>query len=148
MDDEMAKRINRAAESILGNEKLTAYLDDDAAQALLDWGIACARKVVRRTIGMDDREVEAAIYQPMRATRRLMRAVNTWVSSHGTMGSQEKREALQKIIDQAVTVYGAGYAPPDGDEQEAFIEHSEAWSPQDPEFVAALRRFVENKTIL
>ena len=38
MDEEIRRRVERAAESILENERLTADLDDQAADFLLDWG--------------------------------------------------------------------------------------------------------------
>jgi len=102
-------RIDKAAESILENEKLTADLVDDAAQVLLDWGISCAKQIAQDTLGLDDIKTEEAMYQPMRATRRLMRTVNKWASRHAILGVEGHAEMLAKIISQAGIIYGNDY---------------------------------------
>ena len=47
---EIQQRIQRAAESILENEALSADLDDDAAKLLLDWGVKRAEQIAIQTI--------------------------------------------------------------------------------------------------
>lgn len=144
MDEKLAYRMDRSAERILGNESLTAYLDDDAADVLIDWGLACAQKIIQRTAGMDDAEAEEAMYQPMRATRRLMRTVNRWIADNDTLGADERGDLLHKIIDQAVVIYGHGYSPPGQDQREAFIANINAGDEEPSTKIKNLRRFVEN----
>ncbi|MEW6406151.1 MAG: hypothetical protein AB1649_30570, partial [Chloroflexota bacterium] len=132
------ERIDKAAESILENEDLTADLDDAAAQALLDWGIACAKRIAQNTLGLDDMEAEEAMYQPMRATRRLMRAVNNWASRHEILGDRGRAEELEKIIEQAGAIYGGEYAPPASDQQSAFLAQSSESIADIPQWIAQL----------
>jgi len=138
------ERIDKAAESILENEKLTADLDDDAAQVLLDWGITCAKKIAQSTLGLDDMEAEDAMYQPMRATRRLMRAVNKWMSRYEILGVEGHAETLEKIIAQAGVIYGGDYVPPTPDQQSAFLTETEELISNIPQMIAKIRNLVEN----
>ena len=80
--EQLLKRISRVAESLMENERLTADLDDEAAQQLLSWGISCAKTIMQSTAGLDDEAAEKATYPRMRATRRLMRETNRWVQKH------------------------------------------------------------------
>jgi len=47
--DELTRRAQDLAESILENESLTADLDDAAAKVLIDWGVACAEIIAHST---------------------------------------------------------------------------------------------------
>jgi hypothetical protein len=105
----LQRREQRAVERILENERLTADLDDAAAQALLDWGIACARRIVRGTAGLAAAEAEEAAYPRLRATRRLMQKVNRWVAERREMGAQQRAQALSEILQQVPLVYGEAY---------------------------------------
>ncbi len=69
-------RAAQAAESILDNESLTSELDDAAAQILLNWGADWARRVARRTAGMDEAAAQEAMVAPMAALRQLVRMIN------------------------------------------------------------------------
>ncbi len=97
---ESQKRIQRTAESILENEALTAGLDDDAAKFLLNWGVERAQVIASETIEMDDAQAEEAMYQPLRALRKMLRAANNWATD-----PQERN--LGRIMKQAEIVYGS-----------------------------------------
>ena len=139
------ERIEKAAQSILENEKLTADLDDDAAQVLLDWGIASAKRIVQGTLGLDDMEAEDAMYQPMRANRRLMRGVNKLVSRFEILKKEGQFEALEKIISQAGVIYGDDYVPPTPDQQSTFLSETVELIADIPQWIAKLRSFVEGE---
>ncbi len=138
-------RIEKAAQSILENEKLTADLDDNAAQVLLDWGIASAKQIVQGTLGLDDMEAEVTMYQPMRANRRLMRGVNKLVSRYDMLGEEGQVEALEKIISQAGVIYGSEYVPPSSDHQSDFLSETKEIITDIPQWIAKLRSFVEGQ---
>ncbi|MBC8508786.1 MAG: hypothetical protein ISR58_15655 [Anaerolineales bacterium] len=138
-------RIEKAAQSILENEKLTADLDDDAAQILLDWGIDSAKQIVQSTLGLDDMEAEDAMYQPMRANRRLMRGVNKFVSRYAILGEEGQVEALEKIVSQAGVIYGSEYVPPSSDQQSAFLTETKELIADIPQLIARLRSYVEGE---
>ena len=103
------RRAARAAESLLENERLTADLDDAAAQVLLDWGIALAKTIAQSTASMDDAAAEEAMYPRMRALRQLLRAVNRGAVSD----VQSQVEWAAQIVEQAALVYGTGFVSPD-----------------------------------
>lgn len=107
-------RKERAAESILGNEQLTAELDDAAAGALLEWALACTGSIVSDTAGMDDDQAEEVMAPRMTATRRMMRNVNRLVGSESPDESKAK-DRLGKIAAQAQIVYGREIAPPNAE---------------------------------
>jgi hypothetical protein len=132
------ERIQRAAESILENEALTADLDDAAAKVLLDWGVTRARQIAAETIGMDDVAAEEVMYQPMRALRKMLRAINQWVMVSDETG-------LQKIIEQAEVTYGSEYIAPGSDQSSQFLDQIDQWSDNLPEMIRQLRNFVENQ---
>lgn len=107
---EFKQRFQRAAESILENETLTADLDDEAAKVLLDWGVAQAQSIASETIEMDASQAEEAMYRPMRALRKMLRAANKWVID-------PKENNLGRIGKQAEIVYGSS---PNEEQQAAF----------------------------
>jgi hypothetical protein len=133
--EDLGRRMQRAAERILGNESLTADLDDEAAQVLLDWGVRCAEQIARDTVGLSGDSVEEAMYPRLRALRRLMRAVNRWAVERQPMDE----ETLVEMLDHAAIVYRS-YVPPDGVPQEAFLASST------PQAIARLRAFVEGQS--
>ena len=138
----LAQRINRAAESILENEGLTSNLDDEAAQALISWGVTCARMVARSTAGLDDTEAEDATSQRLRATRRLMRGVNRWIPKRLYKDAESNATSLAEILDQSAIVYGADFTALDGEWQQAFMNRNLEASPA--QLIANLRASIED----
>jgi hypothetical protein len=97
--DNIEKRRRQAATRILENEQLTAGLDDTTANILLQWGLALAEDIVMRSQELDDEQAEEAMYAPMKAVRKLMRAVNKWLSSGDDT-------YLDVVLKQARIIYG------------------------------------------
>jgi hypothetical protein len=142
----LAQRINRAAESILENEALTSNLDDEAAQALISWGVTCARMVARSTAGLDDAEAEDATSQRLSATRRLMRGINRWIPKRLYKDAESNATSLAEILDQAAIVYGADFTALDGAWQQAFMNRNLEASPA--QLIANLRVSIEDIIIV
>ena len=143
---DLTRRERRAVESILENERLTADLDDASAKLLLDWGIACARRVSRSTAGLDDEEAEQALHPRMRATRRLMRQVNRWIAGRRELDAQHGAAALDQLIEQAAIIYGQDYTSPSQDRRQAFLRMHFEYVDDPQRLIAALRRIVENQS--
>ena len=133
MNDTIQLRIQHATESILENEALTEDLDDTAANMLIEWGVSLAQQIVSQTIELDETQAEEAIYQPMRALRKMLRTANQWAINPDESG-------LGKILEQALIVYGIGYAPPSLEEQSTFLTQIPA---NLAERLTALQKFVE-----
>jgi len=125
--------LESALESVLENEALTADLDDNAAKVLLDWGMARVRLIHRLAIDMPD--VEGYLSEQMRATRKLMRAVNNWTAVRAEKDEAGNAAALAEILAHA----GVTATP----EHTAFLAAHLADPP--PEFIANLRSFCENR---
>jgi len=143
---EVTRRVERVAESILENEKLTEDLDDAAAKVLLDWGVTCAEKIAGSTDGLGDSEAEEVITPGLRAIRRLMLQVNRWVASQPDIDGAEEAELLSQIIEQACIVYGDGFVPPDDDQRTSFLARQKELSGDPPQFISDLRELLEKPT--
>ena len=143
---EVTRRIERAAESILGNEGLTADLDDPAAKVLLDWGVACAERIAGSTDGLGDSEAEEVISPRLRATRRLMRRVNQWVAGRPNMDTEEEAELLNQIIEQAAIIYGDSFVPPGENQRTSFVARQGELNDDATQFIAGLRELLEKPT--
>jgi hypothetical protein len=73
---DLEKRIRMAAESILENETIRAGMEDDGANALLDWGTTCAKQIAAATADLeDDDDAEESSYPRMKALRGMLGAV-------------------------------------------------------------------------
>lgn len=163
--DEITQREARASESILENESLTAGLDDETAQALLDWGLACARLVARSTAGMDDEAAEEAMSPRLRAARQLMRQVRRWgakLDQAAETAAPPRPSIVQRLLRprvrqeykaadelwagvaaQAAIIYGQDYTPPGSDQRQAFLKQYAEVRTQPLQVIASLRKLVE-----
>ncbi len=139
--DEPEERIRRAGESILENESLTADLDDAAAKELVAWAVACAEMIAAGTAGMGQPAAEQAMYPRMRATRKLMRAVDRWLPQRGQMDWEGNRRSLEEVIELAAVIYGGIFSPPDDVRRSEFLCQS-LLTPA-PQVVTGLRRLLE-----
>jgi hypothetical protein len=112
----IAGRIRRAAERILEDESLTADLDDDAAQVLLDWGVALAEGAARHaevppagqesaSAGVQESEDPLAVR--LASIRRLLRRVQRWAAEPEDPDPQAQSELWQRVQEAAADVYGA-----------------------------------------
>ena len=140
--DELARRIQRASESILENESLTVGLDDPAAEALLDWGLTCAARIAESTAFLTEEDARAAMSPRLRATRQLMRRVKKWVIHRAELGPTAATELLAEIIEQA-TIIDPGFAPPDEEHRAMFLRHWQDLVDHPPQMIADLRAFMQ-----
>lgn len=92
------EQIQRAVESIYENESLTEELDDDAAEALLQWGEQQVRRLGEQMFD------EAAFEQSVFFVRRLMSNMNYFVGQRENMDDEEARQMMAEIIHTAQTL--------------------------------------------
>ena len=126
--------LENAIQSLLENESLTADLDDGAANILLDWGMARTRLAYRLAVDQDD--IEGYLSVQMRATRKLMRAVNRWITTRADQDLAGNTASLTEVLTHA----GVSTGP---DQQAAFLITHLSDSPA--EFISQLRNFCEGK---
>lgn len=139
---DLLRRMSRAAENILGNERLTSDLDDTAAKILTNWGVAWAERIAQSTADLEDTQAEEVISPRLRATRRLMRLVNRWAPHQGDMDAEGSATTLAKIIDQASVIYGKNFDPPDDSQRNAFLQSLDL-TAHPSQLVEKLHSFIE-----
>ena len=141
--EELSERVSRAAEGMLENESLTADLDDAAAKMLLEWAVACAEMIAADTVGLNPPAAEEAMYPRLRATRRMMRAVNRWFPRRRQMAYEDNQGALEEVVELAAVIYGEGFAPPRDLRRTGFLRLS-LMAPAH-QAVSDLRRLLEGQ---
>jgi hypothetical protein len=105
-DSQLEDRIRWAVESILGNERLTDGLDDEPADALLDWGIATAEMVTRSAAELVNSETDSSLSDQIAEVRRLMRYVSILIQDHRQMSEEDAKKHLDRVLKQADVAYG------------------------------------------
>ena len=111
--DMLAKRIQRAVESVLENEGLVDGLDEGSATALQDWGIANVKKIVLETSDLNDEQAEESMYPRMKASRGLIRAVRVWIEHEGASSAEERAKLWARIEKKARAMYDEDLELPD-----------------------------------
>jgi len=99
--DQLNKRIDRAAESILENEALSSELDDAAAKVLLQWGVARATTIATETAGLDEQAAEGVMYPRQKALRRLLRYTSVVMNQAQSL---RKRMLVGDFFDNKIQI--------------------------------------------
>ena len=144
--DALENRIQLAAESILENEKLTADLDDRAADALIQWGVNWATVSAQETTDLDDEQSTVFLYPRLKATRRMLRYVNNWLRQEDGLAEQEAGQ-LAAIYRQAQVARGlvADESEIALEEETSFLDRAVAVTGDEQGRVLALRFILENE---
>ncbi len=101
----LEQRIRRAAESILENEAIRGGMDDDGANALLEWGTQCAQNIATATADLeDDLEAEESVYPRMKALRKMLGAIQKL--SAPELETARENDLWRELTRQAAVVYG------------------------------------------
>ncbi|HNB53781.1 MAG TPA: hypothetical protein PK530_17670 [Anaerolineales bacterium] len=119
-------------DSLTENEALTSDLDDDAANALLDWGMAHVRLIHR--MAPEQPAPEEFVATQMKATRKWMRAVNRWTPAREEKDAAENAATLAEIL----TLAGVNASA----EHTAFLTEHLADPPT--EFITQLSQLAKN----
>lgn len=121
---QLGERLRWVTESLLENESLTADLDEQAAQGILDWGMALAWEIVQSTAALDDdATAEAAMEPRLQALRRLLRDASQFLAHAPQLTPEQAQQALGKLVHYAQKVYGAGYVAPEEAARYAFAQN-------------------------
>src|SRR5215212_7589457 len=98
-------RIERVFEEMTGNESLLEMLDAEAATEILNWGIATAKLIVRKTQELDDFAADLAILPRLKAVRQTMRSIGNWAA--GNYADPESRVQLRnKLLQNFRVIFG------------------------------------------
>ncbi len=130
----LSKRIQQVAESVLENEALISGLDRSSAEVLQSWGVKKATQVAEKTAALDDERAEKEMYLPLKASRRLIRAIRIWLEYEEGAEPAEREKLWAKIEKRAKVLYGEGISLPSPSE----------FSGETPvEFINNLRNWLE-----
>ena len=88
-------RRRRAMERILEDESLTADLGDDAAQSLLDWGVAQTKVILEQAKEFAQEELDAHLVN----LRRMIKRINRQAGQATPEAQVEQVEALLAEIE-------------------------------------------------
>ena len=143
MDDDLSRRVQQVAESLLENEALTIDLETGAAQALLDWGLDCVKRIVSDTAGLDEAAAEEVMAPRIRAMRRLMRQVNRWVGGQREAGAEPAPLPLSQMLEQAGIIYGEAFTLPDAGQLHLFLAQNAPLLNDPQQLIIALRHYIE-----
>ena len=91
-------RINKIVDELSGNEALLEMLDTDAATEMLNWGIATATSLVKRTEGLDDPAADLVLEPQLKAVRQTMRSVGNWAA--GKYADPASRASLRDKLSE------------------------------------------------
>jgi hypothetical protein len=139
--DDLGQRQARAAERILGDERLTDNLDDEAAQVLLDWGLTCAEEVVRQGSSTEG-EAGEGISHRLRAVRRMMRRVNDWAPRCSEMTADQGADSLAQVIEQAEIFFDFDFPPPDDAYWSDLLDYCDEQNATPTQLISLLRTLV------
>jgi hypothetical protein len=139
--DDLGQRQARAAERILGDERLTDNLDDEAAQVLLDWGIRCAEEIVRQSSSTEGEAAERTSHR-LRAVRRLMRRVNDWAPRCSEMTADQGADSLAQVIEQAHIVFDSDFPPADDAYWSDLLSYCDELNATPTQLISLLRTLV------
>ncbi len=131
----LTRREQRVADALRGNDRLTAGLPRDAAEALLSWGLALARDIVGDTAALGDAAAEDVLQPRVRAVRRLMMSAAEAVEQPAALDPAE-------WIKQAAVALGDQFRAPDEARVVALRREWASLSGRPQEQIAALRRFI------
>jgi hypothetical protein len=94
-------RRRKAAEMILDSEIVTASLEDDEAEVLLNWALAEVERYALSSKDMGDEEADDHIAKGVGKVRRLMKMVNNLVEDKDDLSSDEMVEELTNLLSSA-----------------------------------------------
>jgi hypothetical protein len=102
---DLKARMERVVEEMTGNEALLQMLDTEAASEMLNWGLATAKSIIRRTMELDDFAAELTVLPKLKALRQTMRSVGNWAA--GKYEDSESRVQLRdKLLEHFRTIFG------------------------------------------
>ena len=98
-------RLERVIEEMTGNESLLEMLDTESATELLNWGMATAKLIVRKTRELDDFAANLAILPRLKAVRQSMRSIGNWAAGKYT-DPASRVQLRDRLLGNFRTIFG------------------------------------------
>jgi hypothetical protein len=140
--DGIDSRIKKFVDEIVGNEALLEMLDTDAATEMLNWGIATATSLVKKTEGLNDIAADLALLPRLKAVRQFMRQIGNWAA--GKYADPESRAQLRdKLLEQLRTIHGESASLPSAEQMDAVLNQADVANSTPHQRVLKLKQFME-----
>ena len=139
------ERLQKLIDEISGNESLLEMLDTDAATEMLNWGIAMAHALAKRTEGLDNIAADLAIVPRLKAVRQSMRSIGNWAA--GKYAAPESRIQLRdKLLEHFLVIFGEDANLPNSDALEAVLNQVDDASNTPHQLILKLKNLLDPLT--
>ncbi len=139
------ERLQKIIEEISGNESLLEMLDTDAATEMLNWGIAMAQALAKRTESLDSIAADLAIVPRLKAVRQSMRSIGNWAA--GKYADPESRTRLRdKLLEHFRVIFGEDANLPNSDALEAVLNQVDDTSNTPHQLILKLKNLLDPLT--
>lgn len=137
-------RMERVVEEITGNETLLQMLDTEAATEMLNWGIATAKSMIKKTSELDDFATDLAILPRLKAIRQSMRSIGNWAA--GKYTDRESRIQLrEKLIGYLRTIFGEKRELPSAKQMDDLLSQVDDKSYTPHQLIVKLQDLLEQR---
>jgi hypothetical protein len=103
MASDLENMQRRFAEQILNDESLTEELDDDDANALIDWGLAQVQTIAQRlapvSFAVEPGAAEPEPEDQAKQVRKLMKRISRLVARRASLSQDELQTQLAKLTE-------------------------------------------------
>ena len=117
---DISARMQRVMEEMMGNESLLGMLETEAATEMLNWGVAMAASLVKRTGELDAAAADLATLPRLKAVRQSMRSIGNWAA--GKYADPASRVQLRdKLLEHFNTIFGEGARLPSAEKMDEVL---------------------------
>jgi hypothetical protein len=100
VDADVATRQERAATSLLDDERLRGDLADDEYQPLLDWALAVTDRVAAATGGLDDRSADSVLESRVAEVKAIVSLAGEAVAAHVEEATSRRTTLFEELAER------------------------------------------------
>jgi hypothetical protein len=143
--DDVNARIQRAVEEMVGNEALLQMLETEAATEMLNWGIATAKELIRKTQDLDDFAADLALLPRLKAIRQAMRSIGNWAA--GKYADPASRVQLrEKLLEYFRVIFGEDAQVPPAEKMDAVLNQVDDPSNNPHQLILNLKQLLQGSS--
>jgi hypothetical protein len=140
--DGIDSRVKKFVDEIAGNEALLEMLETDAATEMLNWGIATATSLVKKTEGLDDLAADLALLPRLKAVRQFMRQIGNWAA--GKYADPASLIPLRdKLLEQLRLIRGESANLPSPEQMDALLNQADVVGSTPQQRVLKVKQFID-----
>lgn len=141
--NDIGDRFQRIIEEIVGNEALLEMLETEAATEMLNWGMALAATLVKRTKELQDDTIELALLPRLKAVRQAMRSVGNWAAGKYT-NPEDRARLRDKLLSHFKVIFGEDARLPSPNELDQLLNQADDQSLTPRQLILKLRAVLES----